>query len=1074
MAISQAQRDAVANARKQLEEQRKRAQEAQENLRKQREKLPERQSQKALRQTYAGLKGREMRRKIQGAEQQIEGQRQQVTQYEKETLDPYEKQVKSAEGQISEYDRQVAAMELARKFYGRKVPYGFVEDDLVRNYLKEMYTQASLQKEGQQRLLDNPELLQEKIDILTSRGLTENQALATLGFKKIETPPEVTTLQLENSQISSNQTTIPESKGFIQKTKDLFLGNTQGTGEIYNPALGGYVASSQAFGSGSQQTSIIRSITPQEQQVMENKDLQGKAILAVVPQYLGTSLNKQYTEELSGKMNTTLGFLNPANQYDLARFNEQLKRDSYEAERLNKRLEQAEKDYNSGNITAQQYNSVINMYNQNAAIQRLRDNPSMTPFQGLAQSDLTSKQKFGIAATARVAQTLPYFTPLGRVVLGADTAREGFSTLELADTKQEKVMGGVQIGLGLGLAASGFARGGGGAKVTGTPGQLQVFKAATYGSGITLAGGLATVDYFSTLSQTGDKSVALGAAVGTGGTLLGGMFAPKVYEKTSDWLRTRNLKELRTPQLGSKPFIRQTRGGDKQLVFYERSQEVKLWKPSTYKYRGTKPGQFFRREYRIIDPLVEGRTQGLKEVTYYTVRNGRVVKVTEGTTSFPFDNPNNQLKWFEGQQQGVQQYYIPKKFSQPGANQGFGFSASPTKWLEDGSLDAYQTYYSGKGVSAYFFRTGNTEGSSVQFGGAVDANGKPVLYGSYFEKIKLNPGIREIKVQNPIDPSGKPWKQYVLSQSTQQGVLNLPLYKREVEGVVAGSRTGLGSGYYFRFSGRNIPIEEGIYTLGGSGSSLPSGTSTGGSSYIPSGSYVPSPTISLISLSSTSSASILSKTPTSSTSSNTSNIKIFSSPVSSTLSKTSSSSLSFPKSSSKLTSKVSNPLSSKPSSRPTSVSKPYSPISQPPSKTSTSPPPKKRGIFRQVAKKIEDEGFFEVFSKRFGKEMSIGKAKTQKAAENILDKYLRGTLAASGSIAKGGQKLKVEELELFKQGKEYRKSKSKTPDPFKLIQKEQYRLKKADTQVQEIKYFQRKAPKKTKSKKKSSGFFDWV
>jgi len=45
-------------------------------------------------------------------------------------------------------------------------------------------------------------------------------------------------------------------------------------------------------------------------------------------------------------------------QYQLAKFNEQLKRDSYEAERLNARLEKAEQDYNAGNITAQEYNSV--------------------------------------------------------------------------------------------------------------------------------------------------------------------------------------------------------------------------------------------------------------------------------------------------------------------------------------------------------------------------------------------------------------------------------------------------------------------------------------------------------------------------------------------------------------------------------------------------------------------------------------------------------------------------------------------------------------------------------------------
>ena len=99
---------------------------------------------------------------------------------------------------------------------------------------------------------------------------------------------------------------------------------------------------------------------------------------------------------------------------------------------------------------------------------------------------------------------------------------------------------------------------------------------------------------------------------------------------------------------------------------------------------------------------------------------------------------------------------------------------------------------------------------------------------------------------------------------------------------------------------------------------------------------------------------------------------------------------------------------------------------------------------------------FEVFTKRFGKDISLGKRETQKGAEELLVGKLRGTLAASGFIEKGGEKLKVSELNIrsddFTRGKR---------DEFRLVQKQNRRLSQRP-ETQEIKMFKSKAGGKNK------------
>lgn len=156
---------------------------------------------------------------------------------------------------------------------------------------------------------------------------------------------------------------------------------------------------------------------------------------------------------------------------------------------------------------------------------------------------------------------------------------------------------------------------------------------------------------------------------------------------------------------------------------------------------------------------------------------------------------------------------------------------------------------------------------------------------------------------------------------------------------------------------------------------------------------------------------------------------------------------------------------------PPKISTPKYPTPTPKKPPISSPPKRRTEVFQRIAKEIEDEGFFEVFSKRFGRDIKVGKSKTKKGAEDILQRYLGKTLGAGGFITKDGSKLLAKDLGLSK-NPEYRLSRGKNADPFKIIQKAKYRLKKRDTQVAEIEYFKKKNPKRNNTKKKSS-WLDW-
>ena len=98
---------------------------------------------------------------------------------------------------------------------------------------------------------------------------------------------------------------------------------------------------------------------------------------------------------------------------------------------------------------------------------------------------------------------------------------------------------------------------------------------------------------------------------------------------------------------------------------------------------------------------------------------------------------------------------------------------------------------------------------------------------------------------------------------------------------------------------------------------------------------------------------------------------------------------------------------------------------------------------------------FEVYGKRFGKDLLLGETTNPIKAKSILKSFLRSTLGRSGFVKSEGKKIDVS----FK-SPEFRKSKS---DPLRVVQKAKYSLSSGKEQS-EIQFFKRKSKRKKKFK----------
>ncbi len=151
-------------------------------------------------------------------------------------------------------------------------------------------------------------------------------------------------------------------------------------------------------------------------------------------------------------------------------------------------------------------------------------------------------------------------------------------------------------------------------------------------------------------------------------------------------------------------------------------------------------------------------------------------------------------------------------------------------------------------------------------------------------------------------------------------------------------------------------------------------------------------------------------------------------------------------------------LPNKPSVVQISPPSPPSPIPKRPIVTIVPPPPSTPTGLAQAVKKIKEMPEFEVFVKKFGKDVSIGKEETKKEAVGLLKKRLQKTLRASGFIVRGGKKIDPFKRNVFDIGFTSNGFRRGKKDPFRVVEKKEKRIKRGTFEVPEIQLF-RKAKK---------------
>jgi hypothetical protein len=105
----------------------------------------------------------------------------------------------------------------------------------------------------------------------------------------------------------------------------------------------------------------------------------------------------------------------------------------------------------------------------------------------------------------------------------------------------------------------------------------------------------------------------------------------------------------------------------------------------------------------------------------------------------------------------------------------------------------------------------------------------------------------------------------------------------------------------------------------------------------------------------------------------------------------------------------------------------------------------------------KEETKFEAIGIRFGKEVKLGKG-TKKETEKKIERFLTGTLGASGFLKKvGGEKVRAEETELLKVPS-FRKSKV---SPYLIVEKKEKRLKRGSGETKEIKMFKKRSMRRS-------------
>ena len=131
----------------------------------------------------------------------------------------------------------------------------------------------------------------------------------------------------------------------------------------------------------------------------------------------------------------------------------------------------------------------------------------------------------------------------------------------------------------------------------------------------------------------------------------------------------------------------------------------------------------------------------------------------------------------------------------------------------------------------------------------------------------------------------------------------------------------------------------------------------------------------------------------------------------------------------------------------TTTTPPPTPRPKPePKKIITKKPLPEKTMIPKPKKEDSKEKPFEIFGRRYGKDISLKKVKTIQQAEDELERFLKGTLGAGGFVERGGKRIKID------LGTGFRPSKV---EPKRVIQKRRKRLS-APSERREIKSARRK------------------
>lgn len=275
-----------------------------------------------------------------------------------------------------------------------------------------------------------------------------------------------------------------------------------------------------------------------------------------------------------------------------------------------------------------------------------------------------------------------------------------------------------------------------------------------------------------------------------------------------------------------------------ERVYMERYAGFKLSKPKTWlksakitysvdqrtgeifaERIGTPKGSFVKKlTKKLPDELVAYYSYG-GDVAIYG-KGGELKRIVKADP-FPYDDPKTHYDWFVNR--NIKEFGLPAKSELPinVKNKGFGYSATGETWsatefdpltiVYDKGKKVLKTkgavqYYSGKGVSAGFLRV-FSKGTEESVVGKTATS--PRIYAGYFDDIRVNKAIREIKGL----AGERELKTYLFRKPTGvAGTGNIPIMKREVELVTEiEKRIPIRKKYAIKLEGWKIPIEEQIF-----------------------------------------------------------------------------------------------------------------------------------------------------------------------------------------------------------------------------------------------------------------------